>query len=162
MKCCECGCGEPTTIVKGRSKRFRHGHSIRLTVGTALHPAWKGGTRRNHGYIQRLAPHHPRATKDGYVFEHIIIAESVLGRHLPKGVEVHHVDENKSRNVNSNLVICENHAYHLLLHQRMRAYRATGNPNARKCRYCKQYDLPERMYGHRSVFYHQTCKKQSR
>jgi hypothetical protein len=55
---------------------------------------------------------------------HILIAEKALGRRLPNGAVVHHVDEDKSNDSNRNLVICENQSYHLLLHARIRALRA--------------------------------------
>ena len=51
---------------------------------------------------------------------HREIAERVLGKPLPKGVEVHHVDEDKSNDSNDNLVICQDRAYHRLLHKRRR------------------------------------------
>lgn len=50
---------------------------------------------------------------------HRIRAEHALGRPLPKGVEVHHVDRDPW-NATARLVICENHAYHMFLHRRMR------------------------------------------
>jgi hypothetical protein len=65
-------------------------------------------------------PDHPRANTRGYVYEHILVAESVLGHSLPAGAVVHHVDGNKHNNAPGNLVICEDDAYHRLLHTRMR------------------------------------------
>jgi hypothetical protein len=84
-----------------------------------------------------LRPEHGNANAQGYVYEHVLIASHVLGRPLPPGVEVHHVNEIGDDNANRNLVICESHAYHYLLHARMRAYRATGNVHKRKCAICK-------------------------
>src|SRR3990167_9989532 len=54
---------------------------------------------------------------------HILVAEKALGRPLPEGVEVHHHDENRQNNSNSNLVICQDVAYHRLLHVIMRVLR---------------------------------------
>lgn len=76
---------------------------------------------------------------------HIEIAEKALGRPLPKGVVVHHADENKHNNENSNLVICPSHAYHMLLHRRLRAFKATGDANKRMCKLCHQWDDPENL-----------------
>ncbi len=36
------------------------------------------------------APGHPRATSGPYVFEHILVAEDLLGRYLRDGETVHH------------------------------------------------------------------------
>ena len=60
---------------------------------------------------------------NAYVGEHVLMAEKALGRPLPKGAEVHHVDrDGLNNNTKSpwNLVVCPDHAYHILLHQRAR------------------------------------------
>lgn len=70
---------------------------------------------------------------------HVAIAERALGKPLPPGAEVHHVDGDKWNNANKNLVICQDHAYHALLHVRARVLRLGGNPNTqRTCADCKQ------------------------
>ncbi len=55
-------------------------------------PAWKGGKTRHHqGYIMVRIPEHPRAkNNNGYVFEHILVMEQILGRYLFPGETVHH------------------------------------------------------------------------
>lgn len=76
---------------------------------------------------------------------HRIIAENVLGKELPKNVEIHHIDGNKINNELSNLVICPSREYHMLLHRRERALNACGNPDWRKCCYCGKYDDPNNL-----------------
>jgi len=78
-------------------------------------PSWKGGRKKHQGYWMVLKPEHPRAHKSGYVFEHIIIAEKMLGRPLKfYGINhkdnevVHHIDCDKSNNNQENLYICTN------------------------------------------------------
>lgn len=165
---CECGCGQRTTIprytnnsngrIKGKPLRFIRGHSNRKET----HPQWKGGKRMDkRGYVLVLSPAHPRAVK-GYVPEHILIAEQALGKFLPVGAVVHHVDENTSHNTNDNLVICPGQGYHSLLHQRLRALRACGNPNWRKCQICKQYDNPRNLSIRGTIVFHRYCRNEQR
>ncbi|HEV8262934.1 MAG TPA: hypothetical protein VGQ19_19535 [Burkholderiales bacterium] len=68
---------------------------------------------------------------------HRLRAERALGKPLPLGAEVHHADWSKRDD--AMLVICPDHAYHALLHVRMRVIRASGNPNTERiCNGCKQ------------------------
>ena len=49
-------------------------------------------------------------------------------------------------------------------HVRMAAMDACGNPNFRKCPFCKEYDSPERMKHNPSsrYYYHAACKQEYR
>ena len=99
-----------------------------------------------------------KVKRDGVqVREHVAVAERALGKPLPSGALVHHADGNKSNNVNTNLVICPDDAYHLLLHRRMRAHAACGNPNWLKCWVCKTYSPPDEIIVNGKNMHHRAC-----
>jgi hypothetical protein len=126
-KLCECGCGQHTALAKRNNTAFRHvkGQPVRFI---------QGHTNKNKPVVRPTA-----YRKIGAACEHVLIAEMALGRPLPKGAEVHHVDGNSLHNANRNLVICESRGYHMLLHARARIVKAGGNPNTQKlCSACKK------------------------
>jgi hypothetical protein len=87
--------------------------------------------------------------------EHVLVAAKALGRELPPGVEVHHLNEVKGDNRNVNLVICQDMTYHKLLHKRARVVQAGGNPETdRVCKGCGVQPLGAFAKGPRSY-----CKK---
>lgn len=62
----------------------------------------KIGDRR--GYIRIFVPYHPRANR-GYVLEHRLVAELMIGCFLPRGIVVHHINEIKTDNRSENLYL---------------------------------------------------------
>lgn len=55
------------------------------------------------------------------ITEHVWLAELALGKPLPKGAVVHHMNRDKLDNHTPfNLIVCPDQAYHMLLHKRMR------------------------------------------
>lgn len=118
----------------------------------------------SRGYIRTFIPNHPRASK-GYVYEHVLVAEKALGRYLPKGAVVHHIDGSRANNKNDNLLVCDR-AYHRLLHQRMRALAACGHAEWRKCYHCKLYNDPQQMVPRGNAakvnltYYHRECESE--
>ena len=162
---CECGCGGTTKLwKKGRYGRFIRGHQL---AGNAArrgpaHGSWKGGRHTSvNGYVMVHAPHHPRASRGAYVYEHIAVAEKVLGKILPDGAVVHHVNGDKQDNRPANLVICQDQGYHRILHRRQSALDGSGHADWLRCPYCKDWDAPSSMYVRSNGDgYHRACERQ--
>jgi hypothetical protein len=111
------------------------------------------GCLQQNGYIRKQVN---GVAKDAHIF----VAEKALGKLLPKGAVVHHVNEDKLDNRSGNLVICPDRAYHQLIHQRMRALKACGQADWRKCNFCKKYDAPGSLFIGKKRVYHRACNAQ--
>ena len=89
---------------------FRHGrvgsrcHSCRLRSQTGINnPTWKGGRFIDkQGYVQIRVPTHPYAVH-GYVFEHRLVMEKMIGRYLKREETVHHINGDRQDNRPENL-----------------------------------------------------------
>jgi hypothetical protein len=72
------------------------------------HPSWNGGKRVTFsGYVEVRNKDHHRARKNGYVFEHILVAEKKLGRKLNPNEQVHHKNKVKTDNRPENLEVID-------------------------------------------------------
>ena len=167
---CQCGCGGKTTIAKqshtakghvnGEPKKYIFGHHRNQRKGENSY-MWKGGRSINKGYAYIYIPEHPRSNIRGYVLESVLIAEKALGKPLPPKAIVHHINGGKADNRPENLVVCQDQAYHMLLHQRQRAYDACGHANWRICRVCHRYDDPDNLVIYYTHALHRVCRNES-
>jgi HNH endonuclease len=70
------------------------------------HGRWKGGVyHHTAGYVMVICHGHPRANRHGYVMEHILVAEQMLGRAPLPNEEVHHINGIKDDNRPENLQV---------------------------------------------------------
>lgn len=163
-KLCGCGCGRRPPLatktnrrighVKGEPVRFVNGHQMR----GHLNGHWTGGRRRTGRYVQQWKPLHPHAQIHGTVPEHRLVVERVLGKVLPRHAQVHHWNGDSQDNRPCNLLVCQDNAYHMLIHARMRALEACGDPSWRRCTHCKVWDAPANLVVRRGgQAYHRAC-----
>ncbi len=75
---------------------------------------WRGGRIVDYdGYVLIKTPEHPHKDRHGYVREHRLVVEQVLGRYLLPTEVVHHIDGNRQNNTPENLEVYSSNALHL-------------------------------------------------
>lgn len=100
---------------------------------------WKGGRSiASNGYVLVKLPGHHLADVRGYVYEHRLVAEEMLGRRLRPGEEVHHREidgvVDKTDNRPERLLVCASSLQHGEQHRRMnldRRRHGEDNPTIR-------------------------------
>jgi len=103
---------------KHRQRQYHHGT-------TAARRNENGeGTLHHTGYV------YVKINGKRYA-QHRLVVEKALGKPLPKGAVIHHLNGNKADNRPCNLVVCPNEAYHNLLHSRQRRFNYEGPVDAR-------------------------------
>ena len=89
----------------------------------ARHPNWKGGRKKRGEYIVLLRKDHPQCDYRGYVAEHRLVMEGMIGRFLLPGEVVHHKDGDKHNNAPENLQLFASNAEHM-------SFELTGVPKS--------------------------------
>ena len=103
-----------------------YGRKISAATREKMTPIWKkvGESQRKYrkkhsgGYILVYVPEHPMADRTGYVLEHRVVVESLLGRYLSSNEIVHHVNGDKSDNRIDNLEVVSR-ATHARIHNNL-------------------------------------------
>ena len=110
-----------------------------LRVRTFLHPqatprqdraSSPGNTFDKSGYALVRAPRHPHCNIGGYIREHRLVMEQVIGRYLLPNEVVTHLDGNKANNRPANLKLYASNSAHKVdqLRGNSHALGDTGNP----------------------------------
>jgi hypothetical protein len=87
----------------------------------AANPFWKGGRSiASNGYVLiRVGAGHHLADVRGYAYEHRLVAEEKIGRHLLPGEQVHYINGLKTDNRPENLQVTKDIRHHRVLERRV-------------------------------------------
>ena len=99
-----------------------------------------------NGYILIYNPEHPKSMVsnnwNGYIYEHIIVAEQDIGRYLNDDEEVHHLDLDRSNNRSSNLIVLSKKSHgklHVWIENGIFINKnLTGINNCLRCKICSK------------------------
>lgn len=128
---CQCDCGTTKVItgnclMKGTTQSCGClNKEIIIAMGRtrtrSKNRMWKGGRIKDkNGYILVQELGHPRADCHGYIFEHILVMEKMLGRQVNSGEIVHHCNQDKSDNRPYNLRLFASRREHTAYHNKLR------------------------------------------
>ena len=103
-------------LTDGQNVRYKNGNTFDNRRENLID--CRGFSKRitYNGYYAVYMPEHPKAYSNGCVYEHILVAEEMLGRYLVGEECVHHKDRNRKNNSPDNLMVfktgLDHNAYH--------------------------------------------------
>ncbi len=119
-------CGKEREITRQQIRRTKYtglcAHCSRDSRKGETHPSWRGGQRlggQNGDYMTIHKPEHPFANKGGYVLQHRLVAEDILGRYLYPEEIPHHLNGDTKDNCWSNIIVLSNQSSHAKLHKHL-------------------------------------------
>ena len=106
----------------------KQGHEVLLETRRKIsesmrgkrHWNWKGGQTNHFDYVLLLKPNHPNSDPNGYIYEHRLVMEEILGRFLKSEEVVHHINGNPADNHKENLMFFSSNKKHMVYHRRNR------------------------------------------
>ena len=111
------GCGKEKSVQPKNERYQKYPGWCRSCIATKFRPKPSGGQYvTSHGYVAVTGQwEHPKGSKRGQIYEHVLVMEAYLGRYLEKGEIVHHKNEIKTDNRIENLALLTQ-AEHLAEH----------------------------------------------
>jgi endogenous inhibitor of DNA gyrase (YacG/DUF329 family) len=115
--CAQCGTTFRPRADAGEGHGLYCSQRCANVVNRSKRPNWGvDGRRFVDRYVKVRMPDHPAASKGGYVYEHRVVMERVLGRLLTSDEHVHHINHVKTDNRPENLEVVSK-AEHLKHHR---------------------------------------------
>jgi endogenous inhibitor of DNA gyrase (YacG/DUF329 family) len=115
LVCEECGKSFEGRLSEAQKRRFCSTECKNKWLSrNPLNPP-KGRKYSSAGYVWSYAPNHPYA-RNGYVLEHRLVMEQIIGRHLKPEERVHHINGVKDDNRPENLKLFVNDSVHHKYH----------------------------------------------
>ena len=122
VACIQCGKMRNITLQQMTRPKFNGlcTDCNRKSHSGSSNPNWKNGRRlggQDGEYILQYIPEHPKADSKGYVLEHRLVAEKMLGRPLTEQETIHHLDNDPTNNDEHNIIVLANQSCHAKLHK---------------------------------------------